>query len=266
MTSDAGAAQALTELLQIMRRLRDSDVGCPWDRQQDHGSIARYAIEEACELVDAIERNDAKDLCAELGDLLFQVVFHAQMASEAGVFDFQDVAAGICNKLTRRHPHVFGDESIETADHQASAWESHKEAERHANDRTGTLDGVPLTLPALTRAGKLQKRAARIGFDWDVVSGVLAKVREELDELQAEIGHARPREIEAEFGDLLFTCVNLARKLDIDPETALRGANRKFERRFAGMESLATARSKRLAELRVDQLDTLWEEVKSSGL
>lgn len=263
MTSDTQSADALIGLLQIMRRLRDPESGCPWDRQQTHRSIAPYAVEEAYELLDTIERNDTEELRDELGDLLFQVVFHAQMSSESGVFDFQDVVNAICEKLTRRHPHVFGDEKIENAGHQTTAWESHKAAERHSKERTGLLDGVPLALPALTRAGKLQKRAARIGFDWNAAQGTLVKVREELDELQQEIERGYTANIESEFGDLLFSCVNLARKLEVDPESALRGTNRKFEQRIACMESLARARSVTLDELPLEQLDALWEEAKS---
>jgi MazG family protein len=263
MASDTQSADTLVELLQIMRRLRDPETGCPWDRQQTHRSIARYVVEEAYELMDTIERNDTDELCDELGDLLFQVVFHAQMSSESGAFDFHDVAHSICEKLVRRHPHVFGDQRVDDADHQTTAWESHKAAERHAKGRTGLFDDVPVALPALDRAGKLQKRAARIGFDWHDAQGVLAKVREELNELEHEIEQGDAVNIEHELGDLLFSCVNLARKLDVDSAPALRGANRKFERRMACMESLANAQSVALDDLPLDQLDALWEEAKS---
>jgi MazG family protein len=257
----------MAELLDIMRRLRDPESGCPWDKQQDHRSIARYTIEEAYEMVDSIERGDIDELRDELGDLLFQVVFHAQMASEAGVFEFHDVVRSICDKLRRRHPHVFGREKIADADKQTLAWEAHKEAERRAKDKEGLLDGVPLSLPAITRAVKLQKRAARVGFDWDDASAVMAKVQEELQELAAAMGDkASADAIEAELGDVLFSCVNLARKLHMDPETALRAVNRRFERRVDYMQTRARERSGQLADLSLPELDALWEEAKSRGL
>lgn len=264
MTSDRQSADALIELLRIMRSLRDPEAGCPWDRQQTHQSIARYVVEEAYELQDTIERNDVAELRDELGDLLFQVVFHAQMAAECGDFDFHDVVRAICDKLVRRHPHVFGDEHVDNADHQTEAWEAHKAAERQAKDQAGLLDGIPRAFPALSRAAKLQKRAARIGFDWRAAQDVLAKVQEELEELQQAMVRADTQRMEQEMGDLLFTCVNLARKLDLDPESALRGTNRKFEQRVAGMESLARSRALALDDLTLEQLDALWEEVKSA--
>jgi ATP diphosphatase len=264
---DRETADSMAELLDIMQRLRDPQSGCPWDKQQDHRSIARYAIEEAYEMVDSIERGDINELRDELGDLLFQVVFHAQMASEAGVFELRDVVRSICEKLRRRHPHVFGGEKIADADQQTLAWEAHKEAERRARDKGGLLEGVPLSLPAITRAVKLQKRAARVGFDWEDAKGVIAKIEEELQELAAAMSDkTSAHAIEAELGDVLFSCVNLARKLNVDPETALRAVNRRFERRVDYMETRARERSGRLAELSLGELEVLWEEAKSRGL
>ena len=272
------SAKAITKLIDIMARLRDPDGGCPWDVEQDFASIAPHTIEEAYEVADAIDSNDMAALRDELGDLLFQVVFHAQMASEAGDFDFDAVVEGIADKMVRRHPHVFGDARIDGAEAQTVAWEEHKRLEREARNnagnppgaenpdanRPGALDGVISALPALTRALKLQKRAARVGFDWDEPAPVLGKVREELAEVEAEIAaggdEARLRD---EVGDLLFCCVNLARKLGIDPETALRGGNAKFERRFRRMEELLNADGKRIDDLSVDEvLEVYWTRVK----
>jgi nucleoside triphosphate diphosphatase len=258
---------ALTRLLAIMARLRDREHGCPWDRDQDFATIAPYTIEEAYEVADAIARGDMAALKDELGDLLFQVVFHARIAEEARLFDFADVAAAITDKMVRRHPHVFGDSEIETAAAQSAAWEEHKAKERAAKaEATGTresvLDGVALALPALLRAAKIQQRAARIGFDWPEVRPVIAKLAEEIAELEAEIGAGdsvdRAR-LEDEMGDILFAAANLARKLDIDPEAALRQATRKFERRFRRVEALAAERG---VGSDLDALDALWEEVK----
>jgi len=233
----------MEQLLEIMRRLRDPQTGCPWDREQTFETIVPHTLEEAYEVADAIERGDLDELGEELGDLLFQVVFYAQLAAERGAFDFADVAAGIGEKLIRRHPHVFGEEAIDSSAAQTEAWERHKEGERRVKaERQGcepsVLDGVILALPALTRAAKLQRRAARVGFDWSEVGGVLDKLDEELAELRAEVadpGASDERRAE-ELGDVLFTCVNLARHLGIDPEGALREANAKFERRFRLME------------------------------
>jgi len=267
MRRDSENAESMAELLAIMERLRDPASGCPWDRQQDHRSIARYALEEAYEMVDSIERGRIDELRDELGDLLFQVVFHAQMASEAGAFGFQDVARSICEKLRRRHPHVFGGEKLTDTHKQTLAWEAHKEAERQSKDQPGLLAGVPLSLPAITRAVKLQQRAARVGFDWQNASEIVAKVREELEELAAAlVDKASADTIEAEVGDVLFSCVNLARKLHVDPETALRAVNQRFERRFNYMEARAREGSERLAELSLPELDALWEDAKSQGL
>ena len=254
----------LNELLAIMARLRSAD-GCPWDRQQTFASIAPYTIEEAYEVADAIERDDLDSLKDELGDLLFQVVFHAQMASESGRFDFEAVAAAICEKLTRRHPHVFGDGARLSALEQTAAWENIKAEERGAAD-VSALHGVPNALPALLRAHKLSKRAARVGFDFEHAGQCADKVDEELSEVRAasqDSSEGSP-EIFEEVGDLLFAAANLARKLNVDAEAALRAANAKFERRFRGMESLAAARGQVFSELDLAAQEDLWQAVKRS--
>jgi ATP diphosphatase len=258
-------SQSLDRLLTIMARLRDRERGCPWDREQDFATIAPYTIEEAYEVADAIGRGDMAALRDELGDLLFQVVFHARMAEEAGHFAFDDVAAAIADKMVRRHPHVFGSAEIGSVAAQNAAWEEHKAEERRARARAaGTaesvLDGVALALPALLRAVKIQRRAARIGFDWPDARPVFDKLDEEIAELTAELdrGADRPA-IEDEVGDILFAVANLARKLDIDPEAALRGATAKFERRFRDIEALARERD---IGPDLDALEALWQEVK----
>ena len=254
----------IAELLQIMVRLRAAD-GCPWDREQTFASIAPYTIEEAYEVADAIERGDMRHLKDELGDLLFQVVFHAQIASEANHFDFDAVAAAICHKLLRRHPHVFGPERQLTAAQQSVVWEDIKARERGGSSH---LDGVPQALPSLMRAHKLSRRAARVGFDFEHPSQTADKVAEELMEVRdAAAEHASQSgspEIFEEIGDLLFAVANLARKLDVDAEAALRAANSKFERRFRGMESLALQRGEVFADLGLDAQERLWQEVKRS--
>jgi ATP diphosphatase len=250
------------ELLEIMARLRAAD-GCPWDRQQTFASIAPYTIEEAYEVADAIERGDMGDLKDELGDLLFQVVFHAQIAREAGQFDFEAVAAAICDKLTRRHPHVFGDHGPLSIAEQGAAWEDIKAAERDSADPSALQD-VPNALPALMRADKLSKRAARVGFDFEHAGQCADKVDEELAEVRAasrESSGASP-EIFEEIGDLLFAAANLARKLDVDAEAALRAANAKFERRFRAMEDLAAERGWEFSELNLAAQESLWQAVK----
>jgi nucleoside triphosphate diphosphatase len=263
-----GTTDRVRELLAIMARLRAAD-GCPWDREQTFASIAPYTIEEAYEVADAIARGDMHHLRDELGDLLFQVVFHAQMASEAKHFDFEAVAGAICDKLRRRHPHVFGAEGPLTAAQQSAAWEQIKADERRADGGAGPshLDGVPQALPALMRAYKLSKRAARVGFDWEHASQTADKVAEELEEVRdaarsAPAGGAASPEIFEEIGDLLFAAANLARKLDVDAEAALRSANAKFERRFRGMESLAAQRGEVFADLKLESQERLWLEVK----
>jgi ATP diphosphatase len=256
----------MTELLAIMARLR-SNSGCPWDRQQSFASIVPYTIEEAYEVADAIERGDLGSLKDELGDLLFQVVFHSQMASESGQFDFEAVAGAICDKLTRRHPHVFGDGAPLSVVEQSFVWESIKAEERGAAG-VSALHGVPSALPALLRAYKLSKRAARVGFDFEHAGQCADKVDEELAEVRAAArsgsaasSQASP-EIFEEVGDLLFAAANLARKLDVDAEAALRAANAKFERRFRGMESLALQRGQVFSELDLAAQEDLWQAVK----
>jgi MazG family protein len=261
MAVNQSAAALVENLLDIMAQLRKPQTGCPWDLQQDFRSIAPYTLEEAYEVVDAIEQGDARALEEELGDLLFQVVYHAQMAHEAGWFDFHAVAAGICEKLVRRHPHVFGDDVIKTAEAQTHAWELHKERER--GQQESLLEGVPLALPALTRAEKLQKRAARAGFDWPSIHGVSEKVEEELNELREELqADADAAAVMDEAGDLLFAAVNLLRHAGIDPEAALRQANQKFSRRFGMVEKLSEAAGATVAETDLDTLDYYWDQAK----
>lgn len=257
------AAPAITRLLTIMRRLRDPHGGCPWDQAQDFRSIAPYTLEEAYEVVDAIEHGSPEELRDELGDLLFQVVFHARLAEERGWFDFGDVAAAIGDKLERRHPHVFGDVEISDAEARTAAWETHKRGERAARGRHGVLDGIPLALPALSRAAKLQRRAARIGLDWGNADGVIAKLHEEITELQAAQAAGSEESVRAEMGDLLFTCVNLARHLDVDAERALREANGRFEQRVRYVESNGGPDA---ARLDAGALDALWRRAKQAGL
>ncbi len=259
---DAGPIEAL---LQIMQRLRDPQGGCPWDLEQDFDSIAPYTLEEAYEVAEAIRGGDPDELCEELGDLLFQVVYHAQMASEKGWFGFRDVVEVINRKMVSRHPHVFGDAVVKDAADQTRAWEKHKAAERAQKDlaTSGLLDGVPHALPALVRAQKLQRRAARAGFDWPEPGGVVDKLQEELDELRAALEDREPpQSVREELGDLLFTCVNLARHLDADAEALLRDANHKFERRFRLMEAEARERHGDLADLAPDKLERLWQHAK----
>ena len=229
--------RAIDELLQIMARLRSPDGGCPWDREQTFATIAPYTIEEAYEVADAIERGNPEDLCDELGDLLFQVVFHARLAQEAGQFEFVDVVGAICDKLTRRHPHVFGDERIANSADQSRAWEEHKKREQAA-EATSILDGITSGLPALSRAAKVGRRAGSVGFDWPDWRGARAKVDEELGELDAiGPGSEHAAELQAELGDVLLAIVNLARHLGVDPESALRSSNARFERRFRHLEA-----------------------------
>ena len=256
----------MEELLEIMRRLRDPVEGCPWDREQTFRSIAPYTLEEAYEVADAIERDDLDGLRDELGDLLFQVVFHARMAEEAGYFDFDDVARGLAAKMRRRHPHVFGDARVADADSQTRAWEEHKARERAARggEGSGLLDDVPVGLPSLARAQKLGKRAARVGFDWPDAEGVLAKLDEEAQELREAMAarHDAPERAEEELGDLLFTVANLARHLGVDAEAALRRAGLKFARRFAHIEARLAARGLGPAEVGPEELERLWAEAK----
>jgi nucleoside triphosphate diphosphatase len=262
------ASPDLARLLDIMARLRDPERGCPWDREQSFATIAPYTVEEAYEVAEAAEAGDVGALKDELGDLLLQVVFHSRMAEEAGNFAFNDVAAGIADKMIGRHPHVFGDAAVEGAAAQTIAWEEQKATERRtkaaAEGRAeSALDGVGLGLPALTRAAKLQKRAARVGFDWPELAPVFDKIAEEIAELRVEIDrHAAPR-IADEIGDLLFAVVNLARRLEIDPEQALRHANRKFERRFRAVETRLAAASRPPGTATLDEMEAEWQRVKA---
>jgi len=260
----------LARLLDIMARLRDPARGCPWDVEQTFATIVPYTIEEAYEVADAVERDDRKALREELGDLLLQVVFHARMAEEEGSFAFDDVAAAIADKLVRRHPHVFAGAAGEDAAAVKRTWETIKADERGAKAtasgaRASALDDVPRALPALMRAEKLGKRAARTGFDWPDVAGVMAKVREEIGEVEAELAQGAPRErTEAEIGDVLFSVAQLARRLDLDPEAALRGANGRFERRFRAVEDRLARQGRIAADAPLDELEALWQAAKAS--
>ncbi|HSD53522.1 MAG TPA: nucleoside triphosphate pyrophosphohydrolase [Burkholderiales bacterium] len=253
-------------LLEIMRRLRDPQHGCPWDREQTWCTIAPHTIEEAYELEDAIHTGDPARVQDELGDLLFQVVCQARIAEEQGVFAFADVVDAICDKLERRHPHVFGTARVESAAQVSSAWEAQKARERAARGGGGALDGIAVGLPGLTRAAKLGKRAAGIGFDWPAAQGVLDKLREELTELESALASGNPAEAGAELGDLLFSAAQLARHLEIDPETCLRSANRKFEQRFAAMERSLAASSRDATDATAAELEVLWARAKRHEL
>lgn len=260
-------SKSLDRLLDIMTRLRDPKDGCPWDVEQTFETIAPYTVEEAYEVADAIARDDLDDLRNELGDLLLQVVFHAQMAREAGHFAFNDVADAISDKMVRRHPHVFGDENIEGTEHQRQAWEDQKADERrlksHARgQRESALDGVPVSLPALLRAEKLGKRAARVGFDWKDPADVFAKIAEETDEVRQEIARDDRARLSEEIGDLLFACANLARKYAINPEAALHGANKRFEARFRQLENHFKAQDRDAASMPLEELEAAWQAVK----
>lgn len=254
----------IERLLEIMRALRDPKTGCPWDIEQTFATIAPYTIEEAYEVADAIEREAWEELKGELGDLLFQSVFHAQMAEEAGHFNFQDVVQVMSDKMVSRHPHVFGDQSNEKSAYQQVAdWEAIKAQERAAKRETGTLDGVAPGLPALLRAYKLQKRAARVGFDWPTTTEVLAKITEEAAELVEARETLTQDQVEEEFGDLMFVMANLGRHLGVEPEAALRRTNAKFIRRFKGVEAKLAARGKTPAQSDLHEMDALWDEVKA---
>jgi ATP diphosphatase len=255
-------AAELTRLLAIMAALRDPATGCPWDRAQSFATIAPYTIEEAYEVADAIATGDFAALPDELGDLLFQVVYHARLAEEAGRFAFADVARAIADKMLRRHPHVFGAAAARDAAAQTAAWETQKAAERAARRQTGALAGVPAALPALTRAAKLTARAARVGFDWPDAEAVLEKLAEETQELRAELPQADKARLADELGDMLFVLANLARKLDLDPETCLRQANAKFTRRFHGVEQILANAGKTPADATLAEMEAAWQAVK----
>ena len=269
------AASKIERLLEIMARLRTPKTGCPWDLEQTYATIAPYTIEEAYEVAEAIRENDLPGLRDELGDLLFQVVFHARIAEEAGDFKFEDVVAAISEKMVRRHPHVFGDVRIEDAAAQTTAWETHKAAERAAKsseggsaqrvDHASVLASVPLALPALTRAEKLQKRAARVGFDWPEATQVLDKIEEELAELREALAQKAPREkIAEELGDILFGYVNVARHLGLDPEDALRSCNAKFVRRFQEIEQALATEGRGPRDASLDEMEALWQAAKKT--
>jgi len=265
----AEAVAQIRRLLAIMAALRNPDGGCPWDLVQDFASIAPYTIEEAYEVADAIGRNDMADLQDELGDLLFQAVFHARMAEEAGAFDFADVARSIADKMERRHPHVFGEERVASVEAQSAAWEEHKAQERIEKsgqniEITSILDDVPAALPALLRAHKLGRRMARVGFDWPDVLPIADKVAEELEELRAEIRRGDDGRMAEELGDLLFTVAQVGRRLGIDPEEALRRANRKVERRFRSVEDSIRRDGRTIAGLPMQDLERYWSNAKAA--
>ena len=254
----------MPRLREIMRRLRDPESGCPWDIEQTFQTIAPYTIEEAYEVADAIERAAHDELRDELGDLLLQVVFHAQIAQDEGHFAFDDVANAISDKMVARHPHVFGDESRDkSAEQQTRDWETIKAAERAQKSQTGVLDGVAVGLPALLRAVKLQKRAARVGFDWPETAQVIDKITEEAQELKEAAASLPQDKIEEEFGDLLFVMANLARHMKVDPESALRGANAKFTRRFGRIEALLAEAGKTPHDSNLEEMDALWNRAKA---
>jgi ATP diphosphatase len=264
----------IARLIEIMAALRTPRTGCPWDLEQTFASIAPYTLEEAYEVADAIERGDMANLREELGDLLLQVVFHAEMAEEQGRFDFGDVVEGITRKLIRRHPHVFGDARDLSSDEVKGLWSRIKAEEKREqadarraaglppSQEPGALGGVPLALPALARALKLQEKAGKVGFDWNDPRAVIAKLREEVDEVEAELDAGAPDRVAAEVGDLLFAVANLARHLGVDPETALRGANAKFTRRFAHIEKRLGDAGRAPAQATLDEMEALWVEAK----
>lgn len=258
----------ITRLLEIMARLRDPEQGCPWDKEQSFATILPFTLEEVYEVADAIERGDMDELKSELGDLLFQIVFYAQMAREQGLFEFGDIVAGIADKLVQRHPHVFASAEIESAAAQTLAWEKHKERERAQKAASesrpaSVLDNIPLALPGLMRAAKLQRRVARVGFEWPDIMPVLDKIEEEIGELREALANGGKRdEMEHEIGDLLFACVNLARHAEIDPEVALRSVNRRFETRFRRVEALAAEQGRTLPQMTLAEMDELWEQAK----
>ncbi|WP_394388285.1 nucleoside triphosphate pyrophosphohydrolase [Shewanella woodyi] len=251
-------------LLDIMAKLRDPQTGCPWDKAQRFETIVPFTLEEAYEVADTIERMAIDELPDELGDLLFQVVFYCQLGREQGLFDFADVVEKICNKLTSRHPHVFGTLKGASSDEVKENWEQIKAKERSERDLHSILDNIPVGLPALSRSIKIQKRVARVGFDWAELGPVVDKIHEEIDEVIHEVEQEKvnPDKVQDEMGDLLFAVVNLARHLGVEPEQALRGANRKFERRFRGVELMANKAEKPMEEHTLDELDQYWDEVK----
>ena len=257
----------LDRIIDIMRRLRDPETGCPWDVEQDFSTIAPYTIEEAYEVADAIQRGDVEDIKDELGDLLLQVVFHARIAQEAGLFSLADVARGISDKMVARHPHVFGDETRPEANQQSRRWEDLKAAERARRGQAGVLDDVAAGLPPMLRALKLQKRAARVGFDWPDINPVIDKLHEETAELHAELAQEPidMAKVEDEVGDVLFVAVNLARQAGVDPETALMACNRKFEHRFRYIEQQIEKNGQNLNDVTLEEMERHWQAAKSPG-
>lgn len=262
--------QNMQKLIQIMEQLRDPETGCPWDLEQDFKSIAKHTLEEAYEVADAIESGDMGELKKELGDLLFQVVFYAQMAKEQQLFDMDEIAGLMAEKLITRHPHIFGDrQDIKTAADQTAAWEAIKAEERSKDGKaTSALDGVAKSLPALLRASKLQKRAARVGFNWDKVEQIFDKLEEEIGELKAEIVHPKDNSaaIQEEIGDMLFVIANIANYFDVDPEEALRQTNAKFQRRFHYIEQALAKEKRTPKESTLEEMDGLWNEAKAEGI
>ena len=257
----------ISALVEIMARLRDPETGCPWDLAQDFESISPYTIEEAYEVAHAIAGGQMDELQDELGDLLFQVVYHARMAQEKGAFAIEDVVNGICEKMVRRHPHVFGDENIANAQAQTVAWEEHKAREKARSGKVSSsvLDDIPLALPALTRAAKLGRRASKVGFDWPDAQGPREKIDEELAELDAELPGADKQRMHHEFGDILFAVVNLCRHHDIDPEAALRDCNIRFQRRFGFVEQSLAGEGLSPDSASLEKMDALWEQAKQTG-
>jgi ATP diphosphatase len=254
----------IARLIEIMARLRDKQTGCPWDIEQTFATIAPYTIEEAYEVADAIARNDMRDLREELGDLLLQVVYHAEMASEIGAFSFGDVVEAITAKMIRRHPHVFGEADARAAGAAKGIWEKIKAEEKRARGETPKrlLDGVPVAIPAVMRAMKLQEKASTVGFDWNDPRAVLTKLREEIDEIEAELDAASPERLADEVGDLLFAVANLARHLKLDPDQALAGTNAKFVRRFAAVEDGLAAEGRTPKDATLDEMESLWQRAK----
>lgn len=253
----------MQRLLAIMARLRSKENGCPWDLEQNFATIAPYTLEEAYEVADAIARHDLPALKEELGDLLLQVVFHSQMAREMAAFTFEDVASAICEKMIRRHPHVFGDTKIESASAQTEAWEQYKQQERADKAKSGAMDDIPHAFPALLRAEKIQKRAAKLGFDWPEAAPIFNKIEEEIEEVKEAMATKDASCVEEELGDLFFAVVNLSRHLGVGAEEALRNANRKFESRFRHMESLAAEQQTSFEQMSLDEMEALWTKVKS---
>ncbi|MCE9686553.1 nucleoside triphosphate pyrophosphohydrolase [Shewanella sp. AS16] len=266
-TPSQSTAADIERLLAIMAKLRDPDSGCPWDKAQSFATIVPFTLEEAYEVADTIERLALEELPGELGDLLFQVIFYCQLGKEQGLFDFSVVVDKICTKLTERHPHVFGEHGGNgelSAAWVKDSWEAIKAKERQANEQHSVLDNIPLSLPALARSVKIQQRVARVGFDWAELEPVVAKIHEEIDEVLHEVRQSRvdAAKVRDEMGDLLFAVTNLARHLGVEPEQALRQANAKFERRFRGVETLATADGKALTDHDLEALDAFWDQVK----